>query len=58
MKKRCNTRFVKPIENYNVCQQSEQIGQFAEKLNRLPDASAVKKAKLRSVPVNQLPLIF
>lgn len=36
----------------------QQIGAFAEDLNRLPDAQEVRKNKPQSAPITLLPMVF
>jgi len=40
------------------CKLYQQLGQFAQNLDLLPDAQAVLKDKARSAPVAQVPMIF
>ena len=40
------------------CKLYQQLGQFAQTLDQLPDAQAVLKDKARSAPVAQVPMVF
>ncbi|SOD80843.1 hypothetical protein [Spirosoma fluviale] len=55
------TRTLRQIDpNYSDKQWklSYQIAGFHEQLNRLPDAANVKANRKRSVPLQELPMIF
>ena len=36
----------------------QQLGEFAEWMKRPKDASEIQKDKRKSVPINQLPMVF
>jgi hypothetical protein len=36
----------------------QQIGTFAQDLNRLPDAQEIRKSKPQSAPIALLPMVF
>ncbi|SJZ85343.1 hypothetical protein SAMN04488132_10595 [Sediminibacterium ginsengisoli] len=57
MNKKTKIRILKPLKG-SKCNQHYQIGKFAQQLDRQQDAADIKKTKFRSVPADQLPMIF
>lgn len=47
-----------PKPDFRLCQFYQQIGQFMQVLDQLPDASTVQRNPLGSVPLTELPMPF
>lgn len=49
---------VVPTPDYGLCQLHSAIGQSIGQLHQLPDAATVRTNRLRSVPLETLPMPF
>ncbi|WP_338871655.1 hypothetical protein WBJ53_25965 [Spirosoma sp. SC4-14] len=47
-----------PKPDYSVCQLHSNVGELLTDINQLPDAATVLNQRLRSCPLELLPMLF